>query len=340
MVGLRRTNQNKIKMDKYFILKCLRKVYGKIFSPKCTVDFVEKEPDKASEMIYNLLKQDKPCMIARFGAFELATLVNYLGVSAKHHSAWKYIKGAQPQWWWNDKLMTSMQNNAGFFPATPEKLLRFGQLMMSDIHELDLLGSWLENEVWLTSELHHTQKVHIRLLEPFWAKTPWTRFLKGKRIVVVHPFVKDINSQYENNRKLLFDNPDTLPEFASLRLVRAVQSIGGDDNGFKDWFEALQWMKDEIDKEEYDVCLIGCGAYGFPLAAHVKRTGRQAIHLGGALQLLFGIKGKRWENPTYGVKEWGLAYGCYRELMNDYWVRPGENFKPANAEHVEGACYW
>ena len=88
------------------------------------------------------------------------------------------------------------------------------------------------------------------------------------------------------------------------------------------------------------MCLIGCGAYGFPLAAHVKRTGRQAIHLGGALQLLFGIRGKRWENPTYGVKEWGLAYGCYRELMNDYWVRPGENFKPANAEHVEGACYW
>lgn len=33
--------------------------------------------------------------------------------------------------------------------------------------------------------------------------------------------------------------------------------------------------------------------YGFPLAAHVKHKGKQAIHLGGTLQLLFGIKGNR-----------------------------------------------
>lgn len=49
-------------------------------------------------------------------------------------------------------------------------------------------------------------------------------------------------------------------------------------------------MKDEIDKQDYDIALIGCGAYGFPLAAHIKRSGKKAIHLGGALQLLFGIK--------------------------------------------------
>lgn len=36
-------------------------------------------------------------------------------------------------------------------------------------------------------------------------------------------------------------------------------------------------MKSEIDKCDYDVCLIGCGAYGFPLAAHVKHKGKQAI---------------------------------------------------------------
>lgn len=49
-------------------------------------------------------------------------------------------------------------------------------------------------------------------------------------------------------------------------------------------------MKDEIDKRDYDIALIGCGAYGFPLAAHIKRSGKKAVHLGGALQLLFGIK--------------------------------------------------
>ena len=58
-------------------------------------------------------------------------------------------------------------------------------------------------------------------------------------------------------------------------------------------------MKAQIDKEDFDICLIGAGAYGFPLAAYVKRKGKKAVHLGGALQLLFGIKGSRWEDPNH-----------------------------------------
>ena len=123
-------------------------------------------------------------------------------------------------------------------------------------------------------------------------------------------------------------------------MVEAVQSLGGESSDFANWFAALEWMKREIDREPYDVCLIGCGAYGFPLAAHAKRTGHQAIHLGGALQLLFGIKGKRWENPYYGVNEWGIKRGCYSNLINEYWVRPNDTQRPQNAQQVEGACYW
>lgn len=45
-------------------------------------------------------------------------------------------------------------------------------------------------------------------------------------------------------------------------------------------------------KINFDTAIIGCGAYGMPLAAQIKNAGRQAIHLGGAVQLLFGIKGE------------------------------------------------
>ena len=236
--------------------------------------------------------------------------------------------------------MNQMQQWSGFFPPTPENMQRFGDLMLEDIKALDLLGCWVQSEAWFAKELNQAQKVHLRLLEPFWSTNPWTRYLKGKRVIVVHPFAEDIIPQYNRHRTQLFANPDILPEFASLRVIKAVQSLGGENNGFKDWFEALDWMKNEIDKEEYDICLIGCGAYGFPLAAHVKRQGKKAIHLGGALQLLFGIKGKRWENPTYGVKEWGIPYGSYSTLMNEYWIRPGESGRPQNANQVEGGCYW
>ena len=97
-------------------------------------------------------------------------------------------------------------------------------------------------------------------------------------------------------------------------------------------------MKTRMDATDYDIALIGCGAYGFPLAAHAKRMGKQSVHLGGALQLLFGIRGKRWENPNYGVRE--LGNGAYLQLINETWVRPSDQDKPATADQVEEACYW
>lgn len=95
-----------------------------------------------------------------------------------------------------------------------------------------------------------------------------------------------------------------------------------------------------MDKSEYDVCILGCGAYGFPLAAYAKRQGKQAIHLGGVSQLLFGITGRRWLNPMHGVERWGLPKGFYVNLMNEHWIRPDATTKPKDSDKVEGNCYW
>lgn len=318
-----------------FILKVLRKLYAKTFGGyQLPLLQREEDPDKASDIIYNLLMQNKPCMIARFGAFELATIVNYLGVQNKEHSIWKFIKGEQPEWWWNKKLMNYMQNNAGFFPATPENLSRFSEMMLEDAKEVNILGSWLKQEWYLENYMStNIIKTNRENSNPFFVKEPWTKALKGKKILVVHPFANSILSQYKK-RELLFENKDMLPTFKSLQVIKAIQSIGGKSNEFKDWFEALDYMKTQIDKYDYDICLIGCGAYGFPLAAYVKRQGKKAIHLGGVLQLYFGIKGARWENPNYNKK-----YN-YSALMNKYWVKPGNSEKPQNASQVEGGCYW
>lgn len=322
-------------------LKALRKIYGKLFGSKSsTYDRGITDPDKASELIYNLLASGKPCMIARYGAFELASVVNYLGVKNTRHSCLKYITGHEHQWWWNKRLMGFMQSNAGFFPSTEENLMRFGEMMLEDSKQLDILGSWLPDEKVLKKTLNlGYQDVFLRNLEPFWSKQPWTRYLEGKRVLVVHPFAESIKNQYDNYRDKIFENSKVLPTFSSFRVVKAVQSLGGESN-FETWFEALDYMKKEVEREDFDVCLIGCGAYGFPLAAYVKRMGKQAIHLGGALQLLFGIKGNRWENPNYGVKEWGIPYGSYCSLINEFWVKPSIEDTPKIAKQIEGACYW
>ena len=321
----------------YFPFKVLRKLYVKTFGVYHLPPLQrEEDPDKASEMIYNLLMSDKPCMIARFGSTELSALVNYLGVNSKHHSILKYIKGEQPEWWWNKNIMNQMQQWSGFFPPTPKNIQRFGDLMMQDIKELDLLGSWLSNEHYLRTQINSVPKIALLHLEPFWGRLPWTRALANKKVLVIHPFSDTIKQQY-NKRKLLFINQEILPQF-ELQTIKAVQSLGG-NNQFNSWFEALKWMKEEMDKIDYEVCLLGCGAYGFPLAAHAKRKGKKAIHLGGALQLLFGIKGKRWENPNYGIVSLKKK-GAYLDLMNEYWCYPSDEETPTTAKNVENNCYW
>ena len=88
-------------------------------------------------------------------------------------------------------------------------------------------------------------------------------------------------------------------------------------------------MCDQIGKINFDVAIIGAGAYGLSLGAFIKRSGRQAIHLGGAVQILFGIKGARWNAEPEVSK-----------LFNEYWVRPLPSEAPAQYKLVENGCYW
>ena len=165
--------------------------------------------------------------------------------------------------------------------------------------------------------------------------------VEQRKVLVVHPFVDTIRSQYQK-RELLFSNPDVLPEF-ELKTLKAVQTIAGTKSEFASWFDALKYMEDEIDKIDFDIAIIGCGAYGLPLAAHVKRIGKQAVHIAGGTQLLFGILGKRWTEQYQGF--WHYRPGIdislnYHPLFNEYWVSPSRHEKPKGSEKVEGGCYW
>ena len=221
-----------------------------------------------------------------------------------------------------------MQNWSGFFPSNETNATQFCELMLEDMKELDVLGSWLNKEYYFKDYFKQAKQVVLEDLEPFFTPNPWTKALEGKKVLVIHPFAELIEDQY-SKREFLFEN-NLLPKF-ELETIKAVQSLGGQSSNYSSWFEALEGMKNEIEASDFDICIIGCGAYGFPLAAHVKRIGKKAIHLGGSTQLLFGIIGKRWES---------FKWYPYSNLFNEQWVRPGDNLKPQNAEQVEGATYW
>lgn len=297
------------------------------------------DPDKAGSLVYDCLASDKPSMIARFGGCEMNVAANYLGVKKGFKGCFDFVRAKQDQWWWMKSRVDAIVEYSGFFPKEEWAYVKFSELLLEDMKLVDVLASFTRREYLFDDIIGPLPKLHLLLLEPWFAKEPWTRVLEGKKVLVVHPFAELIEYQYKNHRAELFPGTKILPPF-ELKTIKAVQSLGGDNKDFKTWFDALEWMKNRIDECDYDFCLIGCGAYGFHLAAHVKRQGKKAVHLGGVLQMLFGIKGNRWEDPGYGLPSVGIPYGWYQQLFNDSWVKPDSNYRPKNADNVEGACYW
>lgn len=321
------------RLNRMFILKTARRVYAKL-NPG--TDRLARNwklaPLKvfANDMIYDRLMGRAPTMVGRLGSTELLCMSNFRGVQSapQEQRVQRFIRGEVPPWWWEHSMADQMQQWSGFFPNDFVSLEKFARLMIGDLAEVDILGSWLPGEQLFENQLQRAKRVVLEDLEPFFCPNPWTRALRHKRVVVVHPFSETIETQYLQRTRLFPDG--LLPEF-DLRTVKAVQSIAGTSTAFTTWFDALEYMKQEIFKTPFDVCILGCGAYGFPLAAHVKRMGKHAVHLGGVTQLLFGIKGRRWENY--------IVYP-YKNMYNDFWVRPSDNERPAKAGVVEDACYW
>ena len=257
-------------------------------NPQCNMDrqYINNE-------IYRTLLNDAPCMISRFGTTELNCINNYLCISSKDNYLKRiinYITDNTHTPWWNEDHFKIMSLYSGIFPPCTETSTNFSIRYLQDIPLIDILGSFQYYEKFMPLK-ENTIYGQLETLYPFFVEQPWTKALTGKKVLVVHPFDNTIRSQYIN-RKKLFNNEEILPDFELITL-RAIQSVAGAEVPYKDWFDALKYMEDKINTIDFDICILGCGAYGLPLAAHIKRIGKKAIHLGGGTQLLFGIKGKR-----------------------------------------------
>lgn len=291
----------------------------KLFKVKPKTDRVgaikEISMQKSSSELFQALGKPLPFAAIRFGAVELSCLNNYekirLGFSRK----------------FKDSVVMSMKKNAGFFPTTQDNLNFYSKYMFSHLPEADYLGiSGIHMEDYFfrnfTSDALPIQN---------WALDPllgqWSHLLKGKRVLVISPFAEQIESQYQKREKLFLSNPSILPDF-HLMTIKAVQTIADQlDPRFENWFEALDYMKVEILKFDFDIALVGAGAYGSPLCLYIKSLKKQAIQTGGATQLLFGIIGRRWEDREY-----------VKRHINADWIRPKE--QPTGFQTVEKGCYW
>lgn len=276
--------------------------------------------DALGEEIQEKIVSGTPFMVARFGATELLcySMYEFEMTNKKANAVDQLVK-------WS-----------GFFPNSIEAGKKFYRINIEAFKQIDYLGIWYRRfeEYFIKKYLPKQSKnTFLFDIEPWRSdRYPWTKALKGKKVLVIHPFDTTIADQYNNRRTEIFKNKDILPEFELITL-KAVQTIAGiKDTRFNTWFDALDYMYEEAMRIDFDIAILGCGAYGLPLAAKIKQAGKQAIHLGGVTQILFGIKGKRWEEMA--------DYQYIKDMMNDSWVYPNTNDTPENAKVVEGGCYW
>ena len=281
--------------------------------------------EEGSLKIEEKIQSGEPFMAGRMGLFETAVMR-----MAEFRIRKKYALTVE-----------NIYNCAGFFPNDPSLAEPFSELMCKSLASCDIYACNREllEEYFLN---RYTKKSCVALrdlgvYDVFALDHPWTTALKGKKVLVVTSFPESVKHQYAR-REQIYPGTDILPEFASLQVYKPLMTIGDmRDERFETWFDGLEFMKNEILAMDFDIALLACGAYGFPLCSAIREAGRQAVYMGGVLQILFGILGRRWDGSRFG----GIEHmpEKLKRYYNDSWIYPLEE-RPAAADGVEYGPYW
>lgn len=285
--------------------------------------------EKVNDTFRSLVRNSVPFCAAKLGMVETMSLRRFLlGKTHNRLADYRQIAGL-------------MFVNAGIFPPTQTEYDLFNETFISHLSDLDFFGMWMfgnEPEAVTEKEIYETYAKRAQLITAgswdsfssifYGATNPWITELKGKEVLVISSFADTIEKQYEKREKI-WDNPNILPEF-KLRTIKCPLSAGlQKESPYVSWDSGLKEMKKMMEDSSFDVCYVGAGAWGLPLAVHAKRLGKIGIHSGGDTQLLFGIKGRRWDNNP-----------LIQKSVNEHWVRPSKDETPNGKEFIENGCYW
>jgi hypothetical protein len=281
---------------------------------------------EANDFLRNRFAQGVPTSAGKIGDTELEVLVKYERANHDPAEFFHAISRRGPE-------LDLLHLNCGVFPKEQAVLVDWADTYVASLASVDVLGVWfnLGEDAIAGKYAPYATLVDIRGLEPFYHENPWTRELAGRRVVVVTPFAASVAQQWRSRTgaELFPTNPSVLPQFA-LRIVRAPFSAGLCPPSHPSWQAALAHLKHQVAGEVFDIALIGAGAFSLPLCSFIrKELGQSAVHLGGGLQLLFGIKGRRWK-----------GHPVISRLFNDSWIYPLREETPRTRWKNDGGAYW
>lgn len=271
----------------------------------------------SSQILMAGIKGGKPFAAIRYGGSEISCLNGHEKIRLGLAKTYK------------ESARWAMKVRAGFYPTDDAHLNEYCDTLLSKVGTADvfaILGLHME-DYFYQIYTPHAQVITNWALEPLLGT--WTPCLKGKKVLVVNAFADEIAFQYQRREKLFPQEPDLLPEF-ELHVLQAPMTMGeSTDYRFPSFMRSLEEIEARIKTIDFDVALLGCGAYGALLSLYCKSLGKIALQTGGATQTLFGIIGKRWEKRAH-----------VQSRINDYWIRPDPSKKPKGYEKIDNGAYW
>lgn len=271
------------------------------------------EPEAANEQIKEWIREGTPFAVTRNGMSETALLA-----------------ALEKDDLWGSSTFQKNDTSKNF-NLDRQQLMKYREVLREMYREADVICAWYivnMEEYALSRYIGDALLTKTHLVDLYDYQECWVRALKGKRVLIVSPFVDTIVSQYPK-RELLHKDKDTLPEFTLLTVKSVWWYSAGRDPRFQSWFEVLDYLYTECMAVDFDIALLSCATFSSPLAVRLKQAGKQAVHMGGMLQVLFGIKGKRWDEMP--------------GLYNEHWVRLSDETKVGNVDVLDqtpGGAYW
>jgi hypothetical protein len=220
--------------------------------------------------------------------------------------------------------------DSGVFPVEKKQFYEFIEFYLQSIQEIDALHLWQRDPFLGPFEEALAQKYcsHARLLERGGLSYLSISNLLPLRWLVISPFVDTMKQQIgkiSQIHNLKADSAIIQQTIESCQFLQCPQFSHLTPSPFKNWTEGLQQMTEKALAQKFDIAIVGAGAWSLPILAELKKAGKKGLHLGGETQLLFGIKGRRWDE---------------KNLYNEHWVRPSTQETPSNFMKKENGCYW
>ena len=233
------------------------------------------------------------------------------------------------------------QRQSGVFPSDTKSILTFNEFYAEHLRNLDslgLCGSPMEQTI-LSHYLVAAKVVNYHAHEPDRSVPAdetqcYLRHFSGKRLLLLAPFAKLLASRARQQTFEAVWSKIRKPWFYPAS-VHAIEFPYGYDpttwQRFSTVIDLFRNIMGQVKVLEFDVALIAAGGLGIPLASEIKRMGRVAISLGGHLQVLFGVIGRRWRDRA----DWK------RDYFNNAWVQMPAHYRPSNAAFVsDNGAYW